>query len=250
MTKKTSKDRRRRMAHQRKADDEQKTKKRTRILEIVAVVLFVVVAAAVGYVLLTGSEEENDPCKIGEPRALTDVSPADRNNNYSAYPEFAIDTTRDYEACIRTEKGDIRLRLFADQAPITVNSFVFLANEGFYDGTTFHRVLENFMAQAGDPTGTGTGGPGYTFEDEVSSGFVFDRAGLLAMANTGQPVTNGSQFFITHNETPWLNGRHTIFGEIIEGQDVLEALTLIQPDPSGLTPSAGDVIEHIIISER
>ncbi|HET6447403.1 MAG TPA: peptidylprolyl isomerase [candidate division Zixibacteria bacterium] len=250
MAKKTSIERKRRMAQQRKAEDEQKSKKRSRILEIAVVALVVIVGAAVAYVLISDSGEEEDPCDRSEPRALTDVAPADRNNYYSAYPEFTLDTTRDYEACIRTEKGDIHLRLFAEQAPITVNSFVFLANEGFYDGTTFHRVLADFMAQAGDPTGTGTGGPGYAFEDEVSSGFVFDRAGLLAMANTGQPVTNGSQFFITFNETPWLNGRHTIFGEVTEGQDVVDALTLIQPDPTGSTPPAGDVIEHINIIVR
>jgi peptidylprolyl isomerase len=106
------------------------------------------------------------------------------------------------------------------------------------------------MAQAGDPTGTGTGGPGYAFEDEVSNGLIFDRAGLLAMANTGQPVTNGSQFFITYNETPWLNGRHTIFGEVIEGQDILNDLNLIQPDPTGRSLPAGNLIERINIIER
>jgi peptidylprolyl isomerase len=130
-----------------------------------------------------------------------------------------------------------------------VNNFVFLAEQGFYDGTTFHRVIEDFMAQAGDPTGTGTGGPGYAFEDEVSSGLTFDRGGLLAMANSG-PMTNGSQFFITYEETPWLNGRHTIFGEIIEGEDVLNALAVLEPDPSGTSASAGDGIERIIIIER
>jgi cyclophilin family peptidyl-prolyl cis-trans isomerase len=181
---------------------------------------------------------------------LTDVPPEERDGYFSAYPELVTDPSKEYEACIRTEKGDIRLKLFANQSPLAVNSFVFLARQGFYDGTTFHRVIEDFMAQAGDPTGTGTGGPGYAFEDEVSNGLIFDRAGLLAMANTGQPVTNGSQFFITYNETPWLNGRHTIFGEVIEGQDILNELNLIQPDPTGRSPSAGELIERINIIER
>ncbi|MCO5207010.1 MAG: peptidylprolyl isomerase [Anaerolineae bacterium] len=158
---------------------------------------------------------------------------------------MVIDTDADYQAVIQTEKGDIRLKLFADQAPMTVNNFVFLANQGFYDGTTFHRVLENFMAQAGDPSGSGRGGPGYQFDDETDNGLTFDRAGLLAMANSG-PGTNGSQFFITYEPTPWLDGNHTIFGELIEGQDVLDSIRLRDP---ATDPEPGDVIEAIIIEK-
>ncbi|WP_420642494.1 peptidylprolyl isomerase [Candidatus Leptofilum sp.] len=180
-------------------------------------------------------------------RPLANLTPAERNNYFNAPPEMIIDTSKTYEAIIVTEKGDMRLRLFDDEAPITVNNFVFLASQGFYDGTIFHRVLEDFMAQAGDPTGTGRGGPGYQFQDEFDNDLAFDRRGLLAMANAG-PGTNGSQFFITFNAegSAHLTGRHTIFGEIIEGDDVLSAITL--RDPGSATPA--DVIERIDIVEQ
>ncbi|HSK65684.1 MAG TPA: peptidylprolyl isomerase, partial [Anaerolineales bacterium] len=142
--------------------------------------------------------------------------------------------------------GEFVVQLFPAEAPVTVNNFVFLAREGYYDGTTFHRVLEGFMAQGGDPTGTGLGGPGYAFEDEFSS-LTFDRAGLLAMANSG-PNTNGSQFFITYGPTPHLNGRHTIFGEVIEGMDVVNSLTRRDPDQN--PDFQGDAIETIEITEQ
>ena len=161
---------------------------------------------------------------------------------------MTIDTDKEYEAVFTTEKGEIRFRLFDDEAPITVNNFVFLATQGFYDGTTFHRVLENFMAQAGDPMGTGGGGPGYQFEDEFDDSLSFDRRGLLAMANSG-PNTNGSQFFITFDATSasHLTGLHTIFGELIEGDDILSAISLRDPN-SATTP--GDTIERIDIVEK
>ena len=158
---------------------------------------------------------------------------------------MVIDTDANYEAVIQTAKGDMRVQLFADLAPETVNNFVFLANQGFYDGTTFHRVLENFMAQAGDPSGTGSGGPGYQFGDETDNGLAFDKPGLLAMANAG-PGTNGSQFFITYEPTPWLDGGHTIFGELIEGQEVLDSIRLRDPQRD---PEPGDLIEAIIIEK-
>ncbi|HOU41726.1 MAG TPA: peptidylprolyl isomerase, partial [Promineifilum sp.] len=142
--------------------------------------------------------------------------------------------------------GQMRLRLFDDEAPTTVNNFVYLANQGFYDGTTFHRVLENFMAQGGDPSGTGSGGPGYTFQDETDNGLTFDRRGLLAMANSG-PDTNGSQFFITFAPATHLDGLHTIFGELTEGDDVLSGITLRDPDTA---TAPGDVIEEITIFEQ
>ncbi|HCR71097.1 MAG TPA: peptidylprolyl isomerase [Anaerolineae bacterium] len=142
--------------------------------------------------------------------------------------------------------GEFKIQLFADKAPITVNNFVFLAREGFYDGTTFHRVLDGFMAQGGDPTGTGAGGPGYSFEDEFSD-LTFDREGLLAMANSG-PNTNGSQFFITYAPTPHLNNLHTIFGQVIEGMDVVNALT--RRDPNTAPDFEGDAIATITITEE
>ncbi len=179
-------------------------------------------------------------------RPLATIPPAQRNGIYNAPPDFTIDLQKTYDAIIRTERGDIRLRLFDDEAPITVNNFVFLANQGFYDDTTFHRVLPDFMAQAGDPTGSGAGGPGYQFPDEVNNGLTFDRRGILAMANAG-PGTNGSQFFITFAPTPWLDNAHTIFGEVIGGDDVLGALTL--RDPQANPNFAGDRILRIDIEE-
>jgi peptidyl-prolyl cis-trans isomerase B (cyclophilin B) len=128
-------------------------------------------------------------------------------------------------AVLRTSKGDIKLRLFADKAPVTVANFVNLSKRGYYDGLTFHRVIANFMVQGGCPNGTGTGGPGYRFEDECTPELRHDAPGKLSMANAG-PGTNGSQFFITHVATPWLDGRHTVFGEVVDSadQDVVNAI--------------------------
>jgi cyclophilin family peptidyl-prolyl cis-trans isomerase len=142
---------------------------------------------------------------------------------------MGIDPKRQYRARIETDSGTMVLRLFADKAVNTVNNFVFLAREGFYDGTIFHRVIKDFMAQGGDPTGTGTGGPGYRFSDEFHPALGHDKPGILSMANAG-PNTNGSQFFITYVPTPWLDRKHSVFGELIEG---LEVLNSIDPrDPS------------------
>ncbi len=179
----------------------------------------------------------------GASGALSEMEPIDRNGIYDAPPELTIDPTKYYYATIKTSKGDIKFQLFADRAPVTVNNFVFLAREGFYDNTSFHRVIEGFMAQAGDPTGTGSGGPGYDFQDEFVHGLDFDRKGLLAMANRG-PATNGSQFFITFGPTDWLNGLHTIFGEMIEGEEVLDSITI--REPGGADP---DTILTIEIEE-
>jgi cyclophilin family peptidyl-prolyl cis-trans isomerase len=186
--------------------------------------------------------------ELGGERPLAAIPVAERNNYYSAPPPMIIDSSKTYEAVFQTDKGEMRFRLFDDEAPLTVNNFVFLANQGYYDGTTFHRVLEGFMAQGGDPSGTGAGGPGYQFADEFDTGFSFDRRGLLAMANAG-PGTNGSQFFITFavESTAGLTGRHTIFGELIEGDDVLAALSLRDPG-SATTP--GDTIIRIDIEEK
>jgi len=165
---------------------------------------------------------------------------------WSSPPPMQIDPSRSYEAVFTTELGEIRVRLFADQAPMTVNNFVFLARQGYYDNTTFHRVLPGFMAQGGDPSGTGAGGPGYTFEDEFNPDLQFDRPGLLAMANRG-PDTNGGQFFITYAPTPHLNGLHTIFGEGVEGTDVLNSLT--PRDPQANPDYQGDTLVSVEIIE-
>ncbi len=143
---------------------------------------------------------------------------------YANPPAMGIDPKKKYTAVMHTEKGDIRIELFAAQAPITVNNFVFLAREGFYNNTTFHRVIGGFMAQAGDPTGTGTGGPGYQFNDEPGAlALPHNQEGILSMANAGRN-TNGSQFFITYGPTPHLNGKHGVFGRVIEGMNILKSL--------------------------
>lgn len=165
---------------------------------------------------------------------------------WSSPPEMEIDPLKTYEAVFTTAKGEFRVRLLAEQAPMTVNNFVFLARQGYYDNTTFHRVLPGFMAQGGDPTGTGAGDPGYTFEDEFHPDLQFDRAGLLAMANRG-PNTNGGQFFITYGPTPHLNGLHTIFGEVVEGADVVSNLR--PRDPLKNPDYEGDALVSIEIFE-
>jgi peptidyl-prolyl cis-trans isomerase B (cyclophilin B) len=124
---------------------------------------------------------------------------------------------------IATDKGEIELALYPEHAPVTVNNFCFLAREGFYDGVTFHRVIANFMIQGGDPTGTGRGGPGYRFEDELVGNPLKHETGVISMANSG-PNTNGSQFFITHSPQPHLNGKHTVFGKVVRGQDVVDSI--------------------------
>lgn len=164
---------------------------------------------------------------------------------YSSPPPMIIDTSKQYTATIETEKGNLVLELFASDVPVTVNNFVFLANEGFYDGSTFHRVLPGFMAQGGDPTGTGTGNPGYRFADEFTD--HTHVAGALSMANSG-PNTNGCQFFITYTPQHALDGKHTVFGQLIEGMDVLEKLT--PRDPSQNPKFEGDKIIRITIEER
>jgi cyclophilin family peptidyl-prolyl cis-trans isomerase len=168
------------------------------------------------------------------------------SDQWDAPPEMTIDPDAIYLATFKTERGDIVVELFADKTPVTVNNFVFLAEEGYYDGTTFHRVLADFMAQGGDPTHTGSGGPGYQFEDEFVEGLLFNEPGLLAMANSG-PNTNGSQFFITYAPVPWLNGAHTIFGQVVEGMDVVDSLTL--RDPQGNPDYRGDALITVEITE-
>jgi peptidyl-prolyl cis-trans isomerase B (cyclophilin B) len=142
---------------------------------------------------------------------------------YSAPPAMTIDLAKKYSATLNTTRGNIVVDLFAKDAPKTVNNFVFLAREGFYDGTVFHRVIADFMIQGGDPTGTGTGGPGYRFEDETKGSPNKHKKGSLSMANAG-PNTNGSQFFITHVVTNWLDGKHTVFGQVRSGQEVVDTV--------------------------
>ncbi len=146
------------------------------------------------------------------------------SKQYSAPPQMQIDPKKHYQAIFHTEQGDFQVELFAAQAPVTVNNFVFLAREGFYNGTTFHRVMHNFMAQGGDPTGTGMGGPGYKFNDERGAlELQHNSEGILSMANAGRN-TNGSQFFITYGPTPHLNGKHGVFGKVTSGMNVVHSI--------------------------
>ena len=168
---------------------------------------------------------------------------------YKACPPMGIDPKKQYEATLKTEKGDIVLKLYADKAPLAVNSFVFLARAGWFNNTTFHRVLKNFVAQGGDPSGSGFGGPGYQFVNENKDA-AFNRPGLLAMANSGAD-TNGSQFFITFAEAVNLNGAYTQFGEVISGLDVAQKLTLRDPSAQGTDPlPAGDKLISVEIREK
>ena len=164
---------------------------------------------------------------------------------YDRPPEMALKPGHDYHANLLTEKGTVRIKLFAEEAPQTVNNFVFLAREGYFDGTTFHRVIEGFMAQGGDPTGTGAGGPGYSIRDEFHPDLRHDRPGVLSMANRG-PNTGGSQFFITHVATPWLDDRHAVFGEVVEGMEVVNSIR--ERDPQS-DREPGDRIERVEIEE-
>lgn len=166
----------------------------------------------------------------------SEPAPTKKPMSYSAPPPMTIDKSKQYTATIETEKGNIKLELFAKDVPVTVNNFVFLAREGFYDNTTFHRVIAGFMAQGGDPTGTGTGGPGYNIADEFTK--HTHVTGALSMANTGRPNTNGSQFFITYAPQPHLDGHHSVFGQLVAGMDVLKKL------------KNGDVIIKITIEEK
>lgn len=142
---------------------------------------------------------------------------------WKSAPAMQIDPKKNYKATIETARGNIVIELYPQHAPKTVNNFVFLAKEGFYDGVLFHRVINNFMIQGGDPTGTGRGGPGYKFEDETKGNPLKHGTGFLSMANAG-PNTNGSQFFITHSPQPHLDGKHTVFGKVVEGQTVVDAV--------------------------
>lgn len=153
-------------------------------------------------------------------------------------PAMKIDAEKNYKVIMETTKGTIEIKLYPEYAPITVNNYVFLIQEGYYDGVTFHRVIPNFMIQGGDPTGTGRGGPGYRFEDEFSGNPLKHETGVLSMANAG-PGTNGSQFFITHSPQPHLNGRHTVFGAVSNegGMDVVNAI------------QQGDVMTKVTVEE-
>ena len=226
------------MANKTKIETRQRVnqKKQTeRTIQIIGLVVLALVAIGIIWLALPGRG----------PNAVE--TPSEVVEQYNAAPPMTIDPSKRYLATFKMANGgEFVAELYADKAPITVNSFVFLARDGYFDGVTFHRVLEGFMAQGGDPTGTGMGGPGYQFENEDSD-LTFDKAGVLAMANSGRD-TNGSQFFITFVPTPQLNGDYTIFGQIIEGMDVVNGITRRDPDQN--PDFQGDAIETITITEE
>jgi peptidyl-prolyl cis-trans isomerase B (cyclophilin B) len=159
------------------------------------------------------------------------------SQQWNKSPDMQIDPKKSYTATIETNRGTIVLKLAPESAPKTVNNFVFLAREGFYDGVTFHRVIANFMIQGGDPTGTGRGGPGYKFADEFAGNPLKHGTGVISMANAG-PNTNGSQFFITHAPQPHLDGKHTVFGKVTSGMDVVNLIR------------QGDTMQSVVIAEE
>lgn len=167
---------------------------------------------------------------------------------FTQCPPMTIDQSKHYTATLHTDKGDVVIELYADKAPLAVNSFIFLAQNGWYDGVTFHRVLSDFVAQAGDPTGTGYGGPGYFFKNEISPDLKYDKAGVVGMANAGAD-SNGSQFFIIFAAQPQLDGNYTIFGQVISGMDVLQNLTPRDPSKNADLPP-GDKINSVTIEVK
>ena len=207
-------------------------------IQVIALAVIVLVVAASVWAIVSSQKPEESAGQIPE---LVGTK------QYASAPPMLIDQSKQYTATVKMVKGgEFVIQLYADKAPITVNSFVFLARQGYFDGITFHRVLEGFMAQGGDPTGTGSGGPGYQFVNEDSD-LIFDKAGVVAMANAGRD-TNGSQFFITFGPAEALNGGYTIFGQVISGMEVVNGIRRRDPQQNPSYP--GDAIESITIAEE
>ena len=215
---------------------------------IIIGVVAVVVMAAIIVIIVISQNQPQSSSNPGSQNAGSGQQPVSvGTKQYSSAPSKMIDKTKQYTATVTMAKGgQFVIQLYPDKAPITVNSFVFLARQGYFDGVTFHRVLSGFMAQGGDPTGTGMGGPGYQFVNE-NSNLTFDKAGVVAMANAG-PDTNGSQFFITFSPQPSLNGGYTIFGQVTSGMDVVNSIRLRDPDQNPNYP--GDAIATVTITEK
>jgi cyclophilin family peptidyl-prolyl cis-trans isomerase len=215
----------------------------TGILLLSAVAVLLTAAAA------CSDDEEETPTGTARPTSTpgSAATTGPAAGQYATPPAMAIDAQKSYAAVLETDKGVIRIKLLPDIAPQTVNSFVFLAREGYFDGVTFHRVIPGFVAQGGDPAGTGRGGPGYNLPDEFSDRPI-DK-GIVAMANTGQPNSGGSQFFITYTRQQGLDGGYTVFGEVIEGMDVAESLTPRNPQTNPNAPP-GDRMIKVTIEEQ
>ena len=211
-----------------------------------AVLLLTAVAALLTAAAACSDDEETTPTATprgtATPGSAATTGPA--AGQFATPPAMAIDPAKSYVAVLETDKGTIRIKLLPDIAPQTVNSFVFLTRQGYFDGVTFHRVLPGFVAQGGDPTGTGRGGPGYRLPDEFSDRPI-DK-GTVAMANTGQPNSGGSQFFITYSRQPDLDGKYTVFGEVTEGMDVVEKLTPRDPRTNPNAPPGDRIIKATI----
>jgi cyclophilin family peptidyl-prolyl cis-trans isomerase len=216
--------------------------------QIAAVAFFVIVLAIIAWIGLRPRNTTPAAEPVGQaPAAAAEVQQPLKFKQYDAPPAMSIDQSKRYLATFKMANGgEFVIELYPEKAPITVNSFVFLAREGFYNGTTFHRVLSGFMAQGGDPTGTGGGGPGYEFVNEDSD-LTFDKAGVLAMANAGRN-TNGSQFFVTFGPQEPLNGGYTIFGQVVDGLDTV--LNIRLRDPQAYPDYLGDVLESVTITEE
>lgn len=217
-------------------------KARNTQIAIVAGVLIVLVAAFWAFERFGGSGLD-----VGDKSACPIFASIPVSAQYSAPPPMQIDQSKQYYATVKMAKGgEFVIELYPNKAPIAVNNFVFLSCKGYFDGVTFFRVLDGFMAQGGDPTNTGTGDPGYEFVNENSE-LVFDKAGVVAMANAG-PDTNGSQFFITFDAAPHLNGGYTIFGQVVQGMEVVNGIT--RRDPEQFPDFPGDVIESVTITVK
>lgn len=238
------------MANKKKIEEREKVlkaKRAERNIQLIGLgVVTLLIIAGVWFFSPKGQQQNQSNLDFGDQTACERFADIPVAAQYSE-PPLNIDLSKQYFANMRMATGgEFVIQLYPDKAPKTVNSFIFLACKGYFEGVTFHRVLEGFMAQGGDPTGTGSGGPGYQFENEDSD-LTFDKAGVVAMANAGRD-TNGSQFFITFGPTPQLNGDFTIFGQVIEGMDVVNAITRRDPDQN---PNfQGDAIETITITEQ
>jgi cyclophilin family peptidyl-prolyl cis-trans isomerase len=240
------------MANKKKIDaleKQRKARQTERNIRLIGLgVLVLLIVAGLWFFLPKGQQSNQASADFGNAPACDRFKDIPVAKQYSE-PPLNIDKSKQYFATVKMAKGgEFVIQLYADKAPKTVNSFIFLACKGYFNGVTFHRVLEGFMAQGGDPTGTGTGGPGYEFEYEPND-LQFDKAGVVAMANTGAGTpTNGSQFFITFGPTPQLNGGYTIFGQVVQGMDVVNGITRRDPQQNPGFP--GDAMESVTISEK
>ena len=217
-------------------------------------ILFIIIIPIITFIFIwmvvANGQNKQNVLEVNATPSSTSAGQQTTNQGYKQYeapPPMTIDVDKQYFATVTMENGGVFIiQLFPDKAPVTVNNFVFLAREGYYDGVTFHRVIDGFMAQGGDPTGRGSGGPGYIFANE-NSDLTFDKAGVVAMANAGRD-TNGSQFFITYGPQEYLNGDYTIFGQVVEGLDVVDKITRRNPNENPSYP--GDAIQTITIEEK